>query len=226
MMHFARLAGLHDQADGSAQALADEVVVHGGGRQQAGDRNAVGANHAVGQHDDVVAAGDRLFGAVAETVEHGLHALGAERGVIGEVERLGVERVLEMADGADFFQIRVGQDRLAHFEALFLRGALVVEDVGARADEGDQAHHQLLADRIDRRIGDLGEVLLEIAEQRLEREDMADIGVSVPMAPIASWPVTAMGAIRNGGVFLRIAEGLLAVEQRHVDRGSSGIRRA
>ena len=38
MMHLARLAGLDDEADRGAQALADQVVVHGRRREQRGDR--------------------------------------------------------------------------------------------------------------------------------------------------------------------------------------------
>ena len=72
MMHFARFAGLDDEPDRGAQALADQVMVHGGGGEQRRDRNAVGAGHAVGQHDDVVAAVDRLFGAVAQAADHEL----------------------------------------------------------------------------------------------------------------------------------------------------------
>jgi hypothetical protein len=65
------------------------------------------------------------------------------------------------SDRADLFEVAVGQDRLRHFEALVGAG-MVAEQVRARADHRHQAHHQFLADRIDRRVGDLREVLLEI----------------------------------------------------------------
>ena len=188
-----------------------------------GDRYAVGAGHAVGQDDDVIAAGDGLLRAVAETVEHGFHAFGAECGVIGEVERLGVEAVLEMADVADLFEIRVGQDRLAHLQPLLLRCALVVEDVRTRADEGDEAHHQFFADRIDRRIGDLGEVLLEIAEQQLgARRHRRNRRVR---AHRADRLLAGDGHRRHqeGRIFLAVAKGLLAVEQRHIHARTAGF---
>src|SRR5690348_16231541 len=44
---------------------------------------------------------------------------------------------------------------------------MLAEQVRARADHRHQRHHQLLADRIDRRIGDLGEVLLEVIVEEL-----------------------------------------------------------
>ena len=45
--------------------------------------------------------------------------------------------------------------------------ACAAEQVRARADHRHQRHHQLLADRIDRRVGDLREVLLEIVVEQL-----------------------------------------------------------
>ncbi len=77
MMHLARLAGLDDEADRGAQALADQVMMHRRRRQQRRDRDAVRPDHAVGQDDDVVAAVHRLLGALAQALERRRHALGA-----------------------------------------------------------------------------------------------------------------------------------------------------
>ena len=46
-MDLARLAGLDDEAGLQARALAHEVVVHAGGREQRRNRRAVGAGGAV-----------------------------------------------------------------------------------------------------------------------------------------------------------------------------------
>jgi hypothetical protein len=92
MMHLARLAGFDDEADRGAQALADQVMVHGRRRQQRRDRDAVRTELAVGQDDDVVAARDRRLGALAQTLDRTLHAGSTFRCGIGDVERLGVER--------------------------------------------------------------------------------------------------------------------------------------
>ena len=48
MVHLAGLAGLEDQADAGAQALADQVVVQAGDRQQGGHGREV-AVHARGR---------------------------------------------------------------------------------------------------------------------------------------------------------------------------------
>ena len=174
-MHLARFAGLDHQADGGAQALADQMMVHGRGREQRRDRNAVRAGLAVGQDDDVVAVAHRLLGVLAQARERVLHAGRALLGRIGDVERARVELLLDMADRADLLQILVGEDRLAHFEPLLLGEAFGVEQVRPRSDEGHERHHQLLADRVDRRVGHLREVLLEIGVEQLrlvgERRD-------------------------------------------------------
>ena len=77
VMHLARLAGLDHQTDRGSQAVADQVMVHAGGRQQRRDRHAVGPDHAVGQDDDVDAGVDGLLGLGAQRIERGAHALGA-----------------------------------------------------------------------------------------------------------------------------------------------------
>jgi hypothetical protein len=145
-----------------------------------------------------------------------LHAGRAIAGGIGDVDGLGVEAVLVMADAADLLEIVIGQDRLAHFEPLAPRGALQVEDVGTRPDEGEQAHHQLLADRIDRRVRDLREVLLEIGVEQLRlRRERRDRRVRAHRAD-GFLAGHRHRRHQDLGVFLGVAEGLLAIEQRHI----------
>ena len=122
---------------------------------------------------------------------------------------------------ADLLQVLVGEDRLAHFQALGLRHAFEVEQIRPRPDDRDEAHHQLFADRVDRRVGDLREVLLEISEQRLrlvgQRRDRRVVAHGADR-------LLARGRHRRHQefeVFLGVAEGLLAVEQRQI-----GDRRA
>ncbi|MNV07343.1 hypothetical protein D3C71_977650 [compost metagenome] len=167
MVDFARFTGFHDETDRGAQTLADQVMVHGGRRQKCRDRDAVRAELTVGENDDVVAAANGGFRPLAQAVEHFRHAFRTALHIIGEVERLGVETVFRVADGADLFQIAIGQDRLAHFQTLGTGRALVIEKVRAWANERNEAHHQFFADRIDRRVGDLREVLLEIGVEQL-----------------------------------------------------------
>ena len=100
-----------------------------------------------------------------------------------------------------------------------MRTGVMTQQVRARADHRDEAHDQFLADRVDRRVGDLREVLLEIVvEQARTVRQHRDRRVRAHRAE------RIVG--RNGhrfeearGVFLRVAEGLLAIEQ-----GAGGFR--
>ena len=153
----------------------------------------------------------------AQRVDGGFHAGGAGFGRPGRIERERLEmRFGDLGDRADLFQIGVGQDRLTHFEPLGVRHAFEVEQVRPRPDDRDQAHHQFLADRVDRRVGHLREVLLEIGEEQLR-----------PVGQRRDRRVVAHGADRffagrrhrrhqDFEVFLGVAERLLAIEQRQV----------
>ena len=219
VMDLARFAGLHDEADQRPQTLADQVVMHGRGREQRRDRDAVRSHHAIRQDDDVVAAAHRRLGPLRHPGDHALHALGAELHRISDVERLRVERVLEVADAADLLEVVVGQDRLADFEALALPVAFEVEDVGARPDEAHETHDELLADRVDRRVRHLGEVLLEIGVEQLPL-----VGQHRDRRVGTHGADRLLAGCRHGGqqdveVFLGVAVGLLLIEQRHVGAG-------
>ncbi|MGY4431098.1 hypothetical protein ACVWWO_003575 [Bradyrhizobium sp. F1.13.1] len=164
-----------------------------------------------------------LSGARAELVQHLVHAGRAEADVEGGVQRARLEVGFgDVRDRADLFEVRVGQDRLASFEALGGGKALQIEQVRPRSDDGDEAHHQLLADRVDRRIGDLRKVLLEVGEQRLglgrQRRDRRVV------AHRADRFLAGGGHRRHqdGDVFLAVAERLLAIEQRQVGAHAGG----
>ena len=143
----------------------------------------------------------------------GPHAALAFVGRIGDVDRDRLEVVvLHGADAADAFEVLVRQDRLIDFETLLLRGALEIEEVRTRADERDEAHHQLFADRVDRRVRHLREVLLEIGVQQLRlRRQRRDRRVG---AHRADGFLALLGHRRHQELdaFLRVAEGLLQVQ--------------
>ena len=201
--------------------------MHGGAGEQRRNWNAVCARLAVRQDDDVAAVAHFFFRALAELVDRPAHAVGAMLGGERDVEGSRLEMVAaHFRDRADLFQILVGEDRLAHLKPLGVRHAFVVKQVRARPNDGDKAHHQLLADRIDRRVGDLREVLLEIREERLRL-----VGQRRNRRVVAH---RADGFLARGrhrchqelDVFLRVAESLLAIEQRQVrDRRDIGRAR-
>ena len=221
MVHLARLARLDHEPDRGAQALADQVMMHGRAAEQRRNRNAIGAGAAVRQDDDVDAVAHRLLGLRAERVERRLHAGRAVLGRARGVERQRLELLIaDLGDRADFLQVRVGEDRLAHFQPLGVRQAFEIEQVRPRADDRNEAHDELLADRIDRRVRHLREILLEIGEQQLrlvrQRRDRR----------VVAHRADRLLALRrhrrhqHPQVFLGVAEGLLAIEQREVRQRS------
>ena len=223
MMHFACFPRLDDETDGRPKSGADQVMMHGGRRQQRRDRNPIGTHEPVRQNDDVVSALHGLIGARAQTIEGRGHPVRAALGRISDVEGLGVEAVLERPDRADLLEVLVSEDRLTNLETLFLRVALVIENVRARADERHEAHHEFLADRIDRRVRHLGEILLEIGIEELrfgrERRDRR-------IRAHRSRGFHAGQSHRrhqDRQVLLRVAERLLSIEQRNVAAGLTGF---
>ena len=213
VMDLSRFAGFHHQTGGGPQALADQMVVQRRRRQQRRDGDAVRRGFAVGDDQDVVVGQNRVCRLGADSGNSLFHALGAVFGGPGGVDGLGAERAAGLTvDVADLFQIGVGQDRLRHFQPVVVAGVMP-QQVRARADHGHQRHHQFLADRIDRRVGDLGEILLEIMEQQLGLVGQDGDG---RVGAHGSDRVVALARHRfeeEVDVFLGVAEGLLLTQQ-------------
>ena len=90
---------------------------------------------------------------------------------------------------------------------------MVAQKVRARSDHRDQRHDQFLTDRVDGRVGDLREVLLEIVVEQL-----GAFRQNRNRRVCTHGPDGVFGGGRHGGeeelqVLLRIAKGLLTIEQ-------------
>jgi hypothetical protein len=143
-------------------------MVHRGGGQQGRDRHIVGVGVAVGQDQDVVSVRTACSASSQSAIQRRRHALGTLGGRVDHVQRLGAEGAAGVVlDVADALQVLVGQHRLVDLQTPVLAGLVETEQVRPRADQRHQRHDQLLADRVDGRVGDLGEVLLEVGRQVL-----------------------------------------------------------
>ena len=185
-MHLARLAGLDHQARLRARALADQVMMHGGGGQQAGDRRLVLVHAAVGEDQDRAALAHRLGGRFAQLVERLLQPASPSAALnsIGSV----TDSQIADADLAQLRQVGVAQDRrLSLIRCACLRR--LFQQVALAAEVREQRRHQLLEVRIQRRVGHLREELLEIVVEQLRPSLRQASGVSVPIEPIASCAV-------------------------------------
>ena len=144
-------------------------MVHRRGRQQRRHRNARRRHRAIRQDQDVVAVQHRVRRLGADAIERARPSprrprrparwrrcvRGAERAAH---QRHAIARIFSRSA-----LVRIG---CATSSRLCVAG-VVAQQVRPRPDHRDQRHHQLLADRIDRRVGDLGEVLLEVVVEQL-----------------------------------------------------------
>ena len=216
-------AGLHDQPRLGPEPGAHEVVVHGGGREQGGDRHVEGVHRAVGEDEDVVAAADRLFRLRADSVQRRFHPAGALLRGIADVDGARAESAPGMGpDLPDCVQVAVGEDRLPDLDPALRAPLLEVQEIRPRPDDGDERHHELLADGVDGRVGDLREVLPEVVRKGLRtRREHRDRVVR------SHRPDRLLRSLGHRGheeldVLAGVAERLLALEQGLV-RGRLGV---
>ena len=215
VVHLARRAGLDHQPGGRPQALAHQVLVHRRQRQRGRNRDVVAVDPAVADDQDVVAAPDRVDALGAQRCELGLDALGLPLERVGDVELVAPE--LRAAVGLDLAQPRhvvEVEDRLRDLEPHRRVHRVDVEQVRLRADERHQRHHDRLADRVDRRIRDLREQLLEVVVERLVAVRQHRQRRVVAHRADAFLADRGHRPHQELDVFLGVAEGLLAVEQR------------
>ena len=161
MMHLARLCGLHDDGKGGALFGAHQILLQGRDSEQGRNRNMVLVYAAVGQNQDVCAV------AVCAVCGHKHAVNGAlEWGVfiIQHGNRLNLKaRLIHVFD---LHQVDVGQNRVlnAQHAAIF---CIFAEQVAVMAEIYGGIRDNFLADGVNRRVGNLCEQLLEVAEQRL-----------------------------------------------------------
>ena len=166
MVHFACLAGFHDDSDTGTLLGPHQVVMGRAGCKERAHGNAVLAGSTVGQHDEAVAVVHRLLGFLSNALERRLEPIGALASGPSDVDDLAAPPALaNRLERGDLF---VGQDRVRNAKPMrVLRGR--VEQVLLRPDVALDSHDHFLANRIDRRIGDLSKQLLEVVirESRL-----------------------------------------------------------
>ena len=192
VVDLACITGFDDQAGAPTGLLPDQVMVDRRRQQQRRDRR----ERLVGPRSDRITR--RAPSAIAaDTWPHivGSAARKARAALRNRVQAVDVHRREARALTVDLdqsAQVVVVQDRAGQHD---LAGRLRrrVQQVALAADALTEAGDDLLADGVQRRVGHLREQLLEVVEQqsRASREDRDR--VSVPIEPIASAPVTAIG---------------------------------
>ena len=206
----ARLARLRDDAGGGAQALADQVMVQAGGGQQDGDRRVLGVHVAVGEDEDGSPVGDGPLRLLEDALEPLAQRLAVAAGVEEDVD---VGRTdARLAGAAQAHHVLGGEDRMRQLEAAHVLGRLG-QQVALGPDEAHQRHDELLAQRVDRRVGHLREELLEVGEQELRA--VAKDGERRVVAHRADGllPPARHGGDDHPQLLAAVAEGVLAAQQ-------------
>ena len=166
-MHFAAVARLHDERDLGAGLLAHEVLVHRRGQQHRWDRGELGGGVPVGEHEDAHAILDRLRDAAAdlhearfETATTFAHPVQAAHAYCPKARQVAV-----LVDGENLGELVVVDDRLRQDDlAAACRPRL--QQVALRSDGGGDTGDQLLANRVQRRVGHLSEGLDEVVVEQ------------------------------------------------------------
>ena len=160
MVGVARGAGFHDQVGIAAQALAHQVQVHRAGGEQGMHGGMAVARAAVAEDQQLHALAHRRLGLGADARQRA-----AQPGAPVEVQVDVAMPRGEALQRQQLVQLALRQYRRVEHHVVDVLG-LVQEQVALAPDLGGERHHALLAQRIDGRVGDLGEGLAEAVVQR------------------------------------------------------------
>ena len=208
----ARLAGLDHQTGAQARAGAHEVVVDRGDRQQRRHRHPLGPEVAVRQDQDVGAVVD-VAGRPPRTARRAAAPSRSGPSSIGQVMSSVAASKISWETWRSFSSSWLRRIGWA-ITSWWACSGVSASRLTSAPTPGLQAHHHALADRVDRRVGDLREQLLEVGEQRrLAVGQHRQRGVVAH----ARHRLLALGGHRRDDhpqVLLRVAEGQLLGAQR------------
>ena len=162
MHDFARLARFGDQRNLGSGLFPHQQIVNRGQGQQTRNGGVVFVHSPVGKNQQRISGSHGKRGSLAQLIQRAFQS----RFSITSAEQRGQGRRQQIAirNPAQLFQLSIGQQRMRQLEHVAVLRRLL-EDVALASDIADERHHHFLANRIDRRIRNLREELLEIVEQ-------------------------------------------------------------
>ena len=159
VVNFASFARLQNDPDSSPKFVLDEVMVNRSAGQQRTDWNPSIAHRAIRQDDQTVTIIDRLLGFCTDSLKGFAMTLRTIFAGEGNVDDLG--RPASIVQAFESSHLTVAQNRVRnHHPVTLLRSRR--QKVPFRTDVATQTHDDVFADRVDRRVGHLGEELLEV----------------------------------------------------------------
>ena len=215
VVHLTRRAGLHHQSRRGTQTFAHQMLVHGRQRQQSGNRHMVAIHLAVADDEDVMAALDGVHAFRTQGSEFGFDTFITPGQRVGDTQLVALELARGvLVDVAQPRHVVEVEHRLRHFQAHRRIHRVDVQQIRFGTDEGHQRHHDVFADGVDRRVGHLGEQLLEVVVERLVFVRQHGQRRIIAHGADTFFALLRHGAHQELDVFLRVAKSLLAVEQR------------
>ena len=150
------LSRVHNDRGLQAQPQPQQVVVHSPHSEQGRDGGVARSDPAIGEHQDRFALAHGSFSRALQARHRLLQASGA----IGHSNQRG-EGGCRQALGGGSCEFRFVENRTGQMQHPS-RAGLRFQRRTPAAQMHLQAHHQFFPQRIDRRVGDLGEALLEV----------------------------------------------------------------
>ena len=192
------------------------MLVYRRQRQQRRNCDVFAIDFAVGNDQDRITAAYRVFRLGAQRCEPCFYGVLAPRDRIADIEFARPELALRIAiDVADLLHFKEIEHRLADFQPQRRVQFVDAQQIGLRSDEGNQRGHEFFAYRVDRRVGDLREQLLEIVVQRFVFVRQHRQRRVVAHRADRLLAVDRHRRHQELDVFLGIGERLLTVEQGH-----------
>ena len=219
--NLARLTALDDEGDLRPLLLLDETVVHRSHGEQAGDGRVGCVDAAIGDDEQRVTGVDGMRSAAAEIVEGVAQTFFAVRSA-EKCRQSGGEQIAG-GNAAQFLKLAVGEDGMRQAEGVTVLRSLV-ENVALSADVADERHDELFADGVDGRIGDLGEELLEVVEQRLRTVRETGQGHVGAHGANRLFTLGGHGSEKNAKIFFAVTTGALAAKQSFRIEGDDARR--
>ena len=163
------LGRVYHQGAPQPQLLAQQVVMHSTHREQCRDRSSGGSElsgctggvYPVGEHQHIGTPAHGLLRRLAKRIEGGFQTTGA--GFHGHLGGEGLHRKTLLTDRRQLGLIKHRRVEMDHRRGL----RLGLQRWTTLTQMHLQAHHKFFPQGIDRRVGDLGEALLEVVVQEV-----------------------------------------------------------
>ena len=163
VVHFPDIARLDHEPNLGAGLVPHEVMVQGAAGEEGRNRAVDEAAASIGDDEHRCAVGDRRVSIDAKSLDCGRKSVPATAGIEACAEHGGAEaiRTLVAIERDDATEFGVGDDRIVEMDGS-TGGRHGIEQIAFRADPSEQRGDDLLANCVERRVGDLGEQLLEV----------------------------------------------------------------